>query len=128
MLNKHWACLLLDRMGFVQRKATTVTSKYTVANFLQDVVSAVVMEDISSELIMNWDQTGIKMVPCAEWTIEKQGTRRVELRAVKDKSQMTATFCGTLTLLAIFFLSSLSITVRPLTAILTIIVSLQVDM
>ena len=93
-----------DRMGFVQSKATTATSKYTEANleemkanFLQDVVSTVVMEDIPPELIMNWDQTGIKMVPCTKWTMKKQGTRRVELTGVTDKRQMTAIFCGTLT-------------------------------
>ena len=58
-------------MGFVQRRTTTATSKYTEtnfeemkANFLQDVVSTVVMEDIPPDLIMNWDQTGIRMVPC----------------------------------------------------------------
>ena len=73
LLNNHWARLLLDRMGFVQRKATTATSKYTEANFKemkanfrQDVVSTVVMEDIPPELIMNWDQTEIKMVPCTQ--------------------------------------------------------------
>jgi len=84
LLNKHWACLLLDCIGFVQRKATTATSKYTVANFeanfLQEFVSTVVMEDNPPELIMNLVQTGMKMVPCTEWTVEKQGTRCVELR------------------------------------------------
>lgn len=89
----------------------TVTSKYTVANFeanfLQEVLT-VVMEDIPPKLIMNWDQTGIKMVPCTEWTMKKQGTRCVELTGVKDESQVTTIFCGTLTLTADFFLSSLS--------------------
>lgn len=106
LLNKHLASLLLDCMGIVQRKATTVTSKYTVANFeanfLQHVVSTVVMEDIPPKLIMNWDQTGIKLVPCTQWTMEKLGTRCVELTGVKDKSQMTAIFCGTLTLIGDF--------------------------
>ena len=35
LLNKHWARSLADRMGFVQRKATTATSKYTEANFVR---------------------------------------------------------------------------------------------
>ena len=33
--------------------------------FLDDVVEAVTMEDIPAELILNWDQTGIKLVPCS---------------------------------------------------------------
>ena len=91
MFNKHWAHSLLDHMGLVQRKATTATSKYTEemkANFMQDVVSTIVVEDIPPELIVNWDETGIKMVPCTQWTMEKQGTRIVELTGMKDKCQM----------------------------------------
>ena len=94
MFNKRWAHLLLDHMGFVQRKATTATSKYTEANleemkanFMQDVVSTIVVEDIPPEVIMNWDETGIKMVPCTQWTMEKQGTRHVELTGMNDKYQ-----------------------------------------
>ena len=45
--------------------------------FLQEVVSTVEMEDIPPELIMNWDQTGIKMVPTTTWTMERKGSKRV---------------------------------------------------
>ena len=57
-------------MNFVQRKATTAKSKYSVENFaekkrefLDDLVATVQMEDIPPELVLNWDQTGIKLVP-----------------------------------------------------------------
>ena len=90
-------------MNFVQRKATTAKSKQTVANFsklkqsfLADVVATVTMEDIPPELILNWDQTGIKMVPCSTWTMEQRGAKRVEMIGVNDKRQITAVFCGTL--------------------------------
>ena len=36
LLNKHCPRLLLNRMGFVERKATTATSKYTEVNFKGD--------------------------------------------------------------------------------------------
>ena len=55
------------------------------------------MENIPPELIMNWDQTGIKLVPSSNWTMEKIGTQRVEIVGVNDKQQKTAVFCGTLT-------------------------------
>lgn len=49
---------------------TTNKSKHSVADFirlkkdfLSDVVSMVEMEQILPELILNWDQTGIKIVP-----------------------------------------------------------------
>ena len=32
-LNRHWALLLLHRMNFVQRKATTAKGKYSLENF-----------------------------------------------------------------------------------------------
>ena len=71
-LNRHLAHSLLKRMKFVQRKATTAKSKESKADFgkgkssfLADLVATVTMEEIPPELIMNWDQTGIKIVPCS---------------------------------------------------------------
>lgn len=71
-LNEYWAHSLLKQMKFVQRKVTTSKGKHTVTNFTQlkeafldDVVEAITMEDIPAELILNWDQTGIKLVPCS---------------------------------------------------------------
>ena len=102
-LNRYWAHSLLKRMKFVQRKATTARSKHTIANFnelkesfLTDVVTTVTMEEIPPDLILNWDQTGIKIVPCSTWTMERQGAKRVQMVGVNDKRQITAIFCGTL--------------------------------
>ena len=102
-LNRYWAHSLLKRTKFVQRKATTARSKHTIANFneqkesfLTDVVTTVTMEEIPPDLILNWDQTGIKIVPCSTWTMERQGAKRVQMVGVNDKRQITAIFCGTL--------------------------------
>ena len=102
-LNRHWAHSLLKRMKFVQRKATTAKSKQTAANFTDlkeaffaDVVATVTMEEIPPELILNRDQTGIKIVPSATWTMTRQGEKRVEMIGVNDKRQITAVFCGTM--------------------------------
>ena len=54
------------------------------------------MEEVTLELILNWDQTGMKMVPCSMWTMEQQGAKRVEVIGVNDKRQITAVFCGSL--------------------------------
>ena len=71
-LNKPWAYALLQCMKFVKGKATTAKSKYTISDFeqvkksfLNDVASTVAMEEIPPELVLNWDQTGIKIVPCS---------------------------------------------------------------
>ena len=49
------------------------------AEFLADVKTSVTMEDIPHDLILNWDQPGIKLV---------------EMVGVGDKRQITAVFCG----------------------------------
>ena len=103
-LNRQWAHSLLTRMKFVQRKATTAKSRESKANFaelkktfLADIVATITMEEIPPELILNWDQTGIKIVPFSTWTMEQRGAKRVEMVGVNDKRQITAVFCGSLT-------------------------------
>ena len=49
------------------------------------------------ELVLNWDQTGIHLVPASTWTMNKEGSKRIEVSGVNDKRQITAVFCGTLT-------------------------------
>ena len=48
------------------------------------------MEDIPKELLINWDQTAMKIVPSSSWTMEKCGTKRVEIAPIHDKCQTTA--------------------------------------
>ena len=71
-------------MKFVRRKATTVTSRFSSEEFSKlqsqfpnDVVTVVEIEEIPPELILNWDQTGLKIVPAFVWTMEQQGSKRV---------------------------------------------------
>ena len=54
------------------------------------------MEEIPAELVLNWDQTGIKIVPSSTWTMERQGSKRVEVVGVNDKCLITVVFCGSL--------------------------------
>ena len=56
----------------------------------------VTTEEIPGELIMNWDQTGIKLVPASSYTMEQCGSKRVEMGGAGDKKQITAVFCGTI--------------------------------
>jgi len=102
-VNRHWAYSLLSRMKFKKRKVTTAKSKYSIANFTQlketflnDIVATVEMEEIPAELILNWDQTGIKIVPSNTWTMDQQGSKRVEVAGANDKRLITAIFCGSL--------------------------------
>ena len=60
------------------------------------MVATVEMEEIPPELILNWDQTGIKIVPSNTWTMDQQGAKRVEVCGANDKRLITAVFCGSL--------------------------------
>ena len=103
-VNRQWAHSLLKCMKFVQRKATTAKSKASKANFaeqkktlLNNVLATVNMNKILVKLILNWEQTGIKVVPFSTWTMEEYGSKHVEMVGVTDKRQITAVFCGSLT-------------------------------
>ena len=98
-----WADSLLKRMGYVKRKATTKTSilsdkqfEEKKSRFLQQISGMVREHEIPNFLIMNWDQTGIQLVPSGNWTLEEQGTKRVEIAGITDKRMITATFTSTL--------------------------------
>ena len=102
-LNRSWAYSLFGRMGLVQRKPTTSKSRVDWTDFatqkkafLDDLVMTVEMEEIPPGLILNWDQTGIRLVPAASTTMEQRGVKRVEVVGQNDKRLITAVFCGSL--------------------------------
>lgn len=102
VLGKPWAKNLLTRMGYVKRRGSTA-AKVSVKNFEQlkeqfliDIKVVVEVEEIPADLIINWDQTGINYVP-TPWTMEREGTKRVEIVAADDRRQITAVFAGTIT-------------------------------
>ena len=101
-LTKGWAKYLLNRMGYVKRKATS-KAKVTVENFdelkesyLLEIKHVVEMDEIPLDLIVNFDQTGLNFVPVSEWTMEAEGTKRVEVAGKDDKRQLTAVLGGSL--------------------------------
>ena len=64
-LNIYWELSLLHRINFVQRRPPQPKANILWRTLLKKVdylVATVQVEDISSELVFNWDQTGIKLV------------------------------------------------------------------
>ena len=95
-ITKSWAQSLLRWMGFVKRKCST-SGKITMARFdeckeifLADVAAEVVIKKIPESLIINWDQTGLSIVPTGDWTMEKEGAQTVPIAHSDDKRQLTA--------------------------------------
>lgn len=66
------------------------------AQFLTDIKAVVTLEDIPDQLILNWDHTGVKIVPTSFRMMEEKWKKKVEIMARDDKWQLTAVVCGTL--------------------------------
>uniref|UniRef100_A0A1X7V1Y8 DDE-1 domain-containing protein n=1 Tax=Amphimedon queenslandica TaxID=400682 RepID=A0A1X7V1Y8_AMPQE len=102
-LNKEWARSVFCRMGFTRKRANSKSKvlpdhfSNLKRQFLRKVEAVTNIEDIPNNLIINWDQTALKLVPSGSWTMERRGTKRVELSGINDKRQITAVLSGTLT-------------------------------
>ena len=101
-LTKVWAKSLLQHLNFVKRKATTSAKvepsqfKELKEQFLLDIKVVVEMGNVPSDLILNWDHTGINIVPSSTWTMEAKGSKKVAAIGLNDKRQITAVFCAAL--------------------------------
>jgi len=47
-------------------------------------------------MIVNWDQTAIKYIPLSNWLMAQEGSKRVEVIGIDNKSQITTTFAASL--------------------------------
>ena len=101
-LTSDWAKSLLNRMGYVKRKACS-KAKVDVPqceqlknDFLLEIKTIVSMDEIPPELVLNFDQTGLNDVPISHWNMHKEGVKRVEVVAKDDKRQLTAVFAGSM--------------------------------
>ena len=89
-------------MGWVKRYASS-TVKVMVENFAQviedfliDVKTIVLKDEIPGELIINWEQSGENYIPVSSWTMESEGTKRTQIIAKDNKHQITVVLAGSL--------------------------------
>lgn len=102
-ITKPWAKSLLTRMGYVKRKCSNA-GKISVTRFaelqevfLADIKAQVLMNDIPDELVINWDQTALPLVPTGEWTMHRAGEKMIPIAKSDDKRQITAVFAASMT-------------------------------
>ena len=102
-ITKSWAKSILGRMGFRKRKGTNA-GKISVSHFeevkeyfLADITAEVLMNDIPDELIINWDQTPLHIVPTGNWTMHQAGDKIIPVANLDDKRQITAVLAVSLT-------------------------------
>ena len=103
-LKRSWGISLMKRMGYVQRRGST-QSKRKVSDeeflqlkqsFITQVHGMIKVHQILQQLVFNWDQSGIRLMPSSNWTMEEQGARRVAIEGLNDKRQITVTLAVTL--------------------------------
>ena len=91
-LERSWAEFFLGRLGYVKCKAARkLPENFAEAKlgFYQRIKEEVDMWSIPLTLIINWDQTGSKLVPVSEWTMELEGARQVAVVGKEDKREIT---------------------------------------
>ena len=78
-------------------KVTVARFEELQEEFLADIKAEVLMNDVPPSLILNWDQTAIKLVPTGEWTMHRAKDRVIAIASSGDKRQITAVLGVTLT-------------------------------
>lgn len=85
----------LYRINFVKRKGST-SAKLPPADFekvkieyLQKIKQLVLDNGIVLQMVLNWDQTALRLAPFSEWTMHKQGINRISIKGLDDKWEIT---------------------------------------
>ena len=58
-------------------------------NFLSKISEAVEKFKILPQLIINYDHTGVHLLPVSRWTMAEKGTEKVLIVGLDDKSEIT---------------------------------------
>ena len=101
-IKPDWAKSLLYHMHFVKRRGSTTTKQLVddfeaiKIQFLADLITVKLLQEVPDDLVLNWDHIGINVVPGSAWTLYQKGKKWVELLALDDKRQITAVMCGSL--------------------------------
>ena len=99
---RSWCNSFLKRAHFVKRKSTKAAKKLPAnfqeqkQRFLDLIASAVKTHDIPSDLIINIDETGLRVVPVDKWTLDRKGVEQVALTGQEDKREITCVLGCTL--------------------------------
>ena len=93
-ISVKWAESFLRRRGYVKKKATKAAQKLPPnfedlkSTFIQRIRDQVEQNAIPKKLVINWDQTGSKLVPVSQWTLAEQGSTQVFI-GKDDKREIT---------------------------------------
>ena len=81
----------MSHMGLVKRKTSNageiLVSEFEVMKqqFLADTAPGVIMNEIHHDVVINWDQTGIKIIPTGDWSMHFSDEKIVPIASRDDK-------------------------------------------
>ena len=112
--SSFWAQSLFRRMGFSCRQKTSIkvdipasAQKEIEYLFLHEIVSKVEKYSIPDSLIINFDQTPLKIIQSANNTLAKKNSTNVTIVRASDKRCITGTFlvtvCGKFLLMQLIY-------------------------
>ena len=101
--NTAWARSLFVRLGFTKKQGTTgkvpipeEVKKEIEITYLHNIVDKVERYNIPHSLVVNLDQTPLKIIPVSKRTLAPKGESSVPLVGLTDKRSITATFATSL--------------------------------
>ncbi len=95
-LDRARAASIMRRMGYMRRKGTKAAHslpdnfQQEKEKFLATITNIVKKHDIPEQLIVNFDQTQVKIVPASDWTLNEAGAKQINMTALDDKRAITA--------------------------------------
>ena len=93
---RSWSDSLLRRAVVVKQTGTKAARKLPAdfplqkSNFLERISDVVGRHCIPGELIVNLDETGLKIVPVSSYTLADVGSKQVPIIGLEDKREITA--------------------------------------
>ena len=87
---------MLHRLGYTKRKGTKAARSQpedfekTKQDYIHRIEKCVGENKIPDDLIFNWDQTGVNLIPGGDWTMDAKGSKQVNIVGINDKRQITA--------------------------------------
>ena len=90
-------------MEYVKRKCcnadkiTYTHFKELKEDFLADVKAGVLINDLSQDLMFNWDQTAIQLVLTRQWTMNHAKEKVNAIKNLENKCQIKAAAAATIT-------------------------------
>ena len=62
----------------------------TKMDYIERIEKCVNEHNIPDDLILNWDQTGVNLIPGGDWTMDAKGSKQVKITGLNDRRQITA--------------------------------------